>query len=77
MTYVPVQNTNGVKGVGYRELCAVEFKDKDGKTIGKADANHTYPHSATLKGQAYPFPAFVKTADETSVHYGDWPLKSP
>lgn len=75
MTDFNTQYMNGVSGKSYDELCNVVFKDKDGKTIGKADADHTYPHSATLKGQAYPFPAFVKTADETvSVHYGDWPL---
>ena len=78
MTYVNTQYMNGVSGKPYDELSRLTFTDASNKPISdKADANHTYPYSATLKGQAYPFPAFVKKADGTFVHYGDWPLKTP
>lgn len=45
-----------------------------GISIAKAD--RSYPWSDKLKGQAYPFPAFVELGSRF-VHYGDWPPRAP
>lgn len=39
--------------------------------FGRADVDHTFPSSESLKGQAYPYPAVVQHAG-AYVHYGDW-----
>lgn len=40
---------------------------------GTAAVSNSYPDSEYLLGKAYPFPAMVRQADGSYVHYGDWP----
>ena len=44
---------------------------------GNTPAERSFPWSGSLKGMNYPFPAFVKNADDEFVHYGDWPYVEP
>lgn len=72
------------EGTTYTVLSNVEilrayYQNKltgEGRTFidfGRATATNTHPESYRLNKIAYPYPAFVKNAENEYVHYGDWP----
>lgn len=62
---------NGIKAVqSWESMSNSEGMGLDDFTINKDGLPNSYPYSATLKGQKYPFPTLFTT------HYGDWPVKN-
>ena len=62
---------NNFKGIAESTWASLqEGNHLPGFTANKDGLKNSYPYSAALKGQKYPFPTLFDT------HYGDWPLKN-